>query len=126
MNDVKLYGRVARTPDVKVLNNEKQTKVTRYTLAVNKNFQQDGKPKANFINCVCYGKVADIAQKYLGKGTPVIINGSLETGSYEKNGEKVYTVDVVEKHWFVGSSKKDVGSESSIETEEGTEDDLPI
>lgn len=92
MNKVILIGRLAKDPEVR----DGDTKVARYSLAVDR--MKEG---ADFISCVCFGKAADFAEKYLGKGTKIAIEGRIQTGSYEKDGRKVYTTDViVERHEF--------------------------
>ncbi len=120
MNDVKLLGRLTKDPDIRVLNNENQTKVAKYTLAVNRKNKQDGKQVADFFYCVCYGKLADFAQKHLKKGTQIIVDGNIQIGSYvDKDNKKVYTTDIiVEEHYFCGSNNnqsntKETNSEKS-------------
>lgn len=78
--------------------------ISRYTLAVDRRGGKD----ADFISCVCFGKTADFAQKYLSKGTKIAIEGRIQTGSYEKDGRKVYTTDVVvENHYFCESKREE-------------------
>ena len=89
MNKVILMGRLTKDPEVK-------TNMVRYTLAVDR--RGDG---ADFIGCKCFGKTADFAWKYLRKGTKILVEGHIQTGSYEKDGQTVYTTDViVESHYF--------------------------
>lgn len=103
MNKVILMGRLTKNPDVRA--NDK-VKVARYTLAVDRPKQGDTK-EADFISCVCFGKTADFAESYLKQGTKVLIEGRILTGSYEKDGRKVYTTDVVVSSHEFAESKKD-------------------
>lgn len=91
-------GRITRDPDIR---QSGETKIARYTLAVDRRNRQEG---ADFIPCVCFGKSADFVEKYLQKGMKIAVEGRIQTGSYEKNGQKVYTTDIiVESHEFVES-----------------------
>ena len=105
MNKVILMGRLTRDPDVRYTSGENQTCVARYTLAVDRRFKRDGEQSADFISCVVFGKGAEFADKYLRQGTKVAIVGRIQTGSYtNKDGQKIYTTDVVvEEHEFAES-----------------------
>ena len=114
MNKVTLMGRLTKDPDVRYAQNENSTCVARYSLAVDRR----GKEKeADFINCVAFGKSGEFAEKYLKKGTKILVSGRIQTGSYEKDGKKVYTTDVVvEEHYFCESKSS---GESSGESSGG-------
>lgn len=124
MNIVCLMGRLTKDVDVR---NTADTTVARYTLAVDRFGKDKG---ADFISCVCFGKTADFAQKYLRKGMKIAIGGRIQTGSYtNKEGNKVYTTDViVDSHHFCESKT----SESKEETQDdfmnvqaGIDDEVP-
>ena len=87
------------------MQNEKQTCIAKYTLAVDKRFKRDSEQTADFISCVAYGSLGEFAEKYLQKGTKIAVTGRIQTGSYtNKDGQKVYTTDViVESQEFVES-----------------------
>lgn len=108
MNRVVLIGRL--TKDV-YANGTGDKKVARYTLAVDRKGKDNG---ADFISCVTFGKSADFAESYLHKGTKIAVEGRIQTGNYtNKDGQKVYTTDVVvEQHEFVES--KSAASDSQI------------
>lgn len=101
MNNVVLSGRLTRDVELKYLDNNNQ--VARFTLAVDKGLSKDkkeemesqGKPTADFINCQAWGKIAENISKYTGKGLRVLVNGRIQTGSYEKDGQTIYRTDVV-------------------------------
>lgn len=100
-NIVVLSGRLTRDVELKYLDNNNQ--VARFTLAVDKGLSKDkkqemenqGKQTADFINCQAWGKIAENINQYTGKGLRVLIQGRIQTGSYEKDGQTVYTTDVV-------------------------------
>lgn len=99
-NIVVISGRLTRDVEVKYLDNNQ---VARFTLAVDKGLSKDkkeemesqGKATADFINCQAWGKIAENINKYTGKGLRVLIQGRIQTSSYEKDGQRVYTTDVV-------------------------------
>ena len=98
MNKVILMGRLTRDPEIKSSQGEKSTTIARYTLAVDRRFRRnnDGEQSADFIGCVAFGKSAEFAEKYFRQGIKVVVTGRIQTGSYtNKDGQKVYTTDVV-------------------------------
>lgn len=89
MNHVELIGRLTRDPEVK-------GEVAKYTLAVDRKFKKEGQPEADFLNIVAFGKSAEFTGNYFHKGMKVAIVGRIQTGSYtNKDGQKVYTTDIV-------------------------------
>ena len=111
MNKVILMGRLTRDPDVRYSAGENSTAVARYTLAVDRRFRRDGEATADFINCVSFGRTAEFAEKYLRQGTKIAITGRIQTGSYtNREGQKVYTTDVVVEEQEFAESKNAGGN----------------
>ena len=111
MNKVILMGRLTRNPDVRYSQGEKATCVARYTLAVNRRFRREGDQDADFINCVAFGRNGEFAEKYLHKGTKILAEGRIQTGSYtNKDGVKVYTTEVVVENQEFAESKNAQGN----------------
>lgn len=71
--------------------------IARYSLAVPGKFKRDNEPDCDFINCVAFGKNGEFAEKYLHKGTKILVTGHIQTGSYTHKdaGIKIYTFDVI-------------------------------
>ena len=90
MNTVQLIGRT--TADIDLRYTQSGKAVGRFTLAVNRQKKDDG---ADFITCQVWGATAENMNKYVHKGNKVAVIGRIRTGSYEKNGQKFYTTDVV-------------------------------
>ncbi|MDY2938481.1 MAG: single-stranded DNA-binding protein [Fusicatenibacter sp.] len=113
MNKVILMGRLTRDPDIRYSAGENSTAVARYTLAVDRRFRRDNENTTDFIGCVAFGRQAEFAEKYLRQGVKIAITGRIQTGSYtNRDGQKVYTTDVVvEEQEFAES--KNAGSESN-------------
>ena len=98
MNKVILMGRLTRDPDVRVSTGERSMSIARYTLAVDRRGRRsdNGEQTADFISCVAFDRAAEFAEKYLHQGTKIVVSGRIQTGSYtNKDGQKVYTTDVV-------------------------------
>lgn len=94
MNSVFITGRMTCDPKVSYTNSN--TAVARFNVAINRWKDKAGNDKgADFPSIICFGKTAELVEKYLGKGRLIGIEGRLQTGSYEKDGKKVYTTDVV-------------------------------
>ena len=114
MNKVILMGRLTRDPEVRYSQGESAMAIARYSLAVDRRGRgnsQDGQT-ADFINIVAFGKSGEFAEKYLRKGTKVVVTGRIQTGSYtNKDGVKVYTTDVVaEDQEFAESKNSSAGN----------------
>ena len=110
MNKVVLMGRLTRDPEVRHGQGDNTT-VSRYTLAVDRRFKRDGEASADFIGCVVFGKAAEFAEKYLRQGTKIAISGRIQTGSYtNRDGQKVYTTEVVVEDQEFAESKNAVGN----------------
>ena len=115
MNKVILMGRLTRDPEVRYSQGEQATAIARYTLAVDRRFKRDGDQTADFIGCVAFGKLGEFAEKYLRKGTKVVVTGRIQTGSYtNKDGQKVYTTDVVVEECEFAESKNTAGDNSGF------------
>ena len=94
MNKVLISGRLTADPEVRYSNGGDA--IAKYTLAVDRRFKKDGEQNADFIRCIVFGKGAEFTEKYLHKGTKMIIEGRIQTGSYKnRDGQTVYTTDVV-------------------------------
>lgn len=111
MNKVILMGRLTRDPEIRYSAGENQTAVARYTLAVDRRFRRQGDEQtADFINCVVFGRGAEFAERYLHQGTKIVATGRIQTGSYtNKDGNRVYTTDVVVEEQEFAESKKSQG-----------------
>lgn len=104
MNKVILIGRLTADPDIRQTNSGKS--VASYRLAVDRNIKAEGQLEADFLNCTAFGKSAEFAGNYLRKGMKIAVEGRIQTGSYEKDGVKRYTTDIiVDRHEFCESKR---------------------
>lgn len=132
MNKAILMGRLTADPNVNYTQDGKA--IARFTLAVDRRIKQDGGQSADFITCVSFGKTAEFIEKYAAKGTKFVIDGRIQTGSYtNKDGQKVYTTDVVveniefaESKASSGNSVQNAPSDGFVNIPEGIEEELPF
>ncbi len=100
MNKVQLLGRLVRDPELKYTSGDKPLAICNYTLAVNKKKQGE----VNFINCVCFDKSAEFAEKYFVKGQQIAVVGNLEVQSWDEDGKKRFKTEVkIEEQFFAGN-----------------------
>lgn len=137
MNKVILMGRLTRDPEIRYSQGENALAIARYTLAVDRRFARDSQQSADFIQCVCFGKGAEFAEKWLRQGIKICITGRIQTGSYtNKEGAKVYTTEVVVEDQEFAESKRSseeasgtsgkVDKDGFMSIPDGIEDELPF
>ena len=145
MNRVILMGRLTRDPNISYSQGGDNMAIARFTLAVDRRGRrQDGadQQNADFIGCVCFGRQAEFAEKYLRQGTKIVVEARAQSGSYtNKDGNRVYTTDfVIEKQEFaeskraaeqnenVGGSRPEptVDSDGFMNIPDGLEEGLPF
>lgn len=102
MNKVILMGRLTRDPEVRYTQsrNGEQMAIGKFSIAVDRRFQRSNQdsnePTADFFNCTAFGKQGEFVEKYLKQGTKVVVCGRIQNDNYtNKNGEKVYSVQIV-------------------------------
>lgn len=105
MNKVILMGRLVKDPDVRYSQGAQPIAVARYTLACNRRFKREGEPDADFIGCVALGKSGEFAEKYFKKGQQVSVVGRLQVRSYDKDGVKHWSTEVVVEEQYFAESK---------------------
>lgn len=132
MNKVILMGRLTRDPEVRYSAGDNSLAIARYTLAVDRRFKRDGEATADFISCVAFGRAAEFAEKYFRQGIKIAISGRIQTGSYtNREGQKVYTTDVVVESQEFADSKKTVTSapetgDGFMNIPDGVDEELPF
>lgn len=131
MNKVFLMGRL--TKDTEIRNADSDKKVARCSIAVNRSFKREGdEQNADFINLVAFRNQADFLERFGRKGVKLIVTGHIQTGSYEKDGTRVYTTDVIVEQLEFAESKKSDDSENMgagggfIDIPAGADDNLPF
>ncbi|MBS4769648.1 single-stranded DNA-binding protein [Carnobacteriaceae bacterium zg-ZUI240] len=114
MNIVSLTGRLTADPELKYT--QSGISVVRFLLAVNRRFAKDGQISADFINCQIWNKPAETLAYYTRKGSLIGVVGRIQTGSYEKDGHRVYTTDVIVESFDFLESKQNSAQNAGQES----------
>lgn len=118
MNKVILMGRLTKDPDVRYTSGENSMAIASYTLAIDRRgAKKEAEQTADFPSIKAFGKAAEFAEKYFRKGMKIAVTGRLQTGSYtNKDGQKVYTTEVVVEDQEFCESKSNNGSNNGSTT----------
>ena len=104
MNQVTIMGRITKDLDLRTA--QTGNNFMSFTVAVDRKFSKE--KETDFISCKAFGKTAENIAKFFGKGRLIIVEGRIQTGSYEKDGQKIYTTDViVDSFHFTGEKKQE-------------------
>ena len=129
MNKVILMGRLTKDPEIS--SSASGTTFARYSIAVDRKYKQEGEPDADFFNCTSIGKQGEFVERYLKKGTKILVTGRLQNNNYtNKEGHKVYDVRVItEEVEFAeskGSQQQNTGSNDFLNIAASIEEELPF
>lgn len=139
MNKILLCGRLTRDPEVRYGDNQKA--VGRFNIAVDRKYKREGDPTADFFNCTAFGKTAEFVEKYLKKGTKMLVFGHIQNDNYtNKDGQTVYSVQIIVDELEFAESKGSSGTgdntnkpqnyadgqESFMNIPQGIDDELPF
>lgn len=114
MNKVILMGRLTRDPEVRY-GGQNNMAIARFSIAVDRRFKRDGQPAADFFNCTAFGKLGEFVEKYLKKGTKIVLDGELQNDNYtNKEGQTVYGMRIIANIIEFAESKK--YSESNMDS----------
>ncbi len=131
MNKVIMMGRLTRDPEIS--SSTSGTTFARFSIAVDRKIKAEGQPEADFFNCTSFGKQAEFIERYLKKGTKIVITGRLQNDSYtNKEGQKVTSTKIMTEEVEFAESKKDGQTEQKTENNDflsipdGMADELPF
>ena len=125
MNKVMLMGRICKDLEVKIVGN--QMSFLSFTVAVNQKYTKPGEEKkTDFLNCKAFSKTAENIAKFFRKGSLIIVSGRIQTGSYEKDGQKIYTTDIMVDEFEFTGEKKDETRGYQVEPSVSVEPDLSV
>ena len=99
MNLVAISGRIC--------NIKSNNTIVSFIVAVDRRYKAEGKTTTDFIRCVAFGKTADFINSFFHKGMKIALTGRIQTGSYEKDGTKHYTTDVIAENVEFAERKAD-------------------
>ena len=125
MNKAILMGRL--TKDIEMRYTQSGKAVGQFSLAVDK--YVGGEKSADFINCVAWEKTAETISKYCGKGRQILVEGRLQSRSYEKDGQKRYITEVIVSHMeFCGNKQGGDKTEDEPSDDDfgGVDEEIPF
>ena len=127
MNKVLMMGRLTKDPEITYAKSDQNKAIARYTIAINRVVKKDAEPAADFIPCVAFGKSAEFAQKYLKRGTKLVVEGRLFQNSWvdtetKKNRSSINII--VDRQEFAEGKKEDTQGSSDTKAQDVT-DDVP-
>ena len=107
MNKAILIGRLTRDPDVRYSQTDSNMAIARFSLAVDRRYKKQGdETTADFFNCTAFGKQGEFVEKYIKKGTKVVVTGRIQNDNYtNKEGQKVYSVQIMVEEIEFAESK---------------------
>jgi len=112
MNKVSIVGRLTKDPEVRYSDNENSTCVARFHVAIDRRFKRQGEQEADFPSCIAFGKTAEFVSNYFHQGMKIGLSGRIQTGNYtNRDGQKVYTTDVVAEEVEFVESKNNQGGQ---------------
>ena len=115
MNLVILMGRICKDPDI--TSSQSGTTIARYSVAVDRRFKKEGEPTADFFTCVSFGKQAEFVDRYLKKGTKIVVTGELQNNNYtNKDGQKVYDTRILTNNVEFAESKRETNESNNTDT----------
>ena len=124
MNFVVISGRLTKDPEVRFTG--EGLSIARYTLAVDRPKRKDQEAKADFFNCTAFGKNAEFAEKYLKKGTKILLDGSMQQDNYTgKDGKTVYAWQLIVNHQEFCESRKEAAPPKEEEKKQSEFMDIP-
>lgn len=104
------------TSDIELQTSKNDKTYCKFSVAVDEGFGEE--KRTNFISCVAWNKTAEFVSKYFSKGKLIGVEGTILTGSYEKDGKKIYTTDIVVKNvHFVGNKNDNQAQEPTVKAE---------
>lgn len=112
LNTIIIQGRIVRDPELRRTGNG--IAVASFTVAVDRDFAQDGKKETDFIDCVAWRQTGEFVSKYFKKGSMIVVKGRLQIRNWnDKDGNKRKTAEVVADNCYFGGTKNDSGSSNN-------------
>ena len=129
MNKLIAMGRLTRDPEIRVTPDGNMA-IARFSLAVDR--PRSKEKKTDFFDCKAFGKTAELAEKYLRKGTKILVEGSMQQSEYtNRDGQKVHYWELIIDHYEFceskGADKPAIPTDDFINLPDALDDaDLPF
>jgi len=131
MNKIILMGRLTKDAEIRYTSGQTATAVAKFNLAVDRRIKRDGQPTADFFNCVAFGKTAELIDKYIAKGSKIVLEGELQNNNWEKDGVKHYDMQILVGQIEFAESKNSgtapkTDSDGFMQIPDGADEELPF
>lgn len=123
MNNVNLMGRLTADPELRTT--QSGLTVTRFAIAVKRKYSKEGQQDTDFINCIAWRHTAEFISKYFHKGNMIALSGSIQTGSYEKDGKKVYITNILVDDVYFTGEKNTANAQQNQQINSGFDNFMP-
>lgn len=119
MNKVILMGRLTRDPELRYSAGENATAIARFSIAVDRRFRKGGDgAEADFFNCTAFGRQGEFVEKYLKKGTKILLSGRIQNDNYtNRDGQKVNAVQIIAEEIEFAESRGASGGQEPAESQ---------
>lgn len=115
MNKVILMGNLTRDPEIRYSQGDNSLAIARFSIAVNRRFSRQGDTDTDFFNCTAFGRQAEFVEKYFHQGSRMLLSGRIQNDNYtNKNGEKVYSVQIIAEEIEFAERKSTVDSNAAM------------
>lgn len=112
MNNLVMMGRLTKPAEVRYTSGENPMAIASFSIAVDRRFKRQGQPEADFFNCIAFRKTAEFIEKYLSKGSKVVIQGELQNNNWtDRDGKKHYSDHIIVNQIEFAESKKSQSNE---------------
>ena len=117
MNKAILMGRITRDSEIRYSQGDNSMAIAKFSLAVDRKFKKQGdEVTADFFNCTAFGKQAEFVEKYLKQGTKMVVIGKIQNDNYtNKDGQKVYSVQIIVEEMEFAESKAAAGQSGNAQ-----------
>ena len=121
MNKVILMGRLTRDPEIRYSGGDNSMAIARYSIAVDRRFKRQGdQADADFFNCTAFGRTGEFVERYLRKGTKIVLDGELQNDNYtNKEGKMVYGMRIIANNIEFAESKNASGGNGGFTPADG-------
>lgn len=124
LNLVIFMGRLTKDPEVRYTSGPEQKAVARMSIAVDRRFKRDNQPDADFFYFAAFGKIAEFAEKYLKKGTKIVLQGHVQNNNYkDQQGNTVYSNQIIADSIEFAESKRAAEGGQYQQTQNATDPD---
>lgn len=132
MNKFLFMGRLTKDPEVRY-GGADNIAIARFSLAVDRRFKKEGQATADFFQISALGKLGEFVEKYLKKGTKILVEGEILNNNYEKDGKKVYSdqykaisIEFCESKKAAGGNNEEQTSDDFVDVPDGIDEELPF